>query len=230
MRRTKIICTLGPATETSETLRGLIRAGADIFRFNMSHAQHGWVRTVVRRIRQLEQELESPLAILLDTQGPAIRTGALPNELELKRGDFLELRVAGCAREGKIFGRCQLCRTGERCQRRRHGSRRQWRHPARGHEQESRPNSLQGRDRRKAGLAPAHQSPRRACESSRPNEKGSARYRSRCRDGASISSRSVSRGRKTTSKNCGASCEKRRAAHKSSPKSKTNPRCNISTR
>ena len=95
MRRTKIICTLGPATETSETLRGLIRAGADIFRFNMSHAQHSWVRTVVRRIRQLEKELESPLAILLDTQGPAIRTGALPNELELKRGDFLELRVAG---------------------------------------------------------------------------------------------------------------------------------------
>ena len=95
MRRTKIICTLGPATEKMETLRELIRAGADIFRFNMSHAEHGWVRQVVRRIRRLERELERPLATLFDTQGPAIRTGALPKELDLKRGDLLELRVQG---------------------------------------------------------------------------------------------------------------------------------------
>ena len=93
MRRTKIICTLGPATEKEETLREMIRAGADIFRFNMSHAEHPWVQQVVRRIRKLERELERPLAILFDTQGPAIRTGPLPNELELKRGDILELRV-----------------------------------------------------------------------------------------------------------------------------------------
>jgi len=95
MRRTKIICTLGPATEKAETLREMIRAGADVFRFNMSHAQHGWVRQVVRRIRKLERELQRPLAVLLDTQGPAIRTGPLPNEVELKRGDILELRVRG---------------------------------------------------------------------------------------------------------------------------------------
>jgi pyruvate kinase len=95
MRRTKIICTLGPATEKAETLREMIRAGADVFRFNMSHAQHAWVRQVVRRIRKLERELQRPLAVLLDTQGPAIRTGALPNEVELKRGDILELRVRG---------------------------------------------------------------------------------------------------------------------------------------
>ena len=88
MRRTKIICTLGPATETRETLRRLVRAGADVFRFNMSHAKHPWVREVVRRIRSLEQELERPLAVLLDTQGPAIRTGAVSNEIELKPGIF----------------------------------------------------------------------------------------------------------------------------------------------
>ena len=95
MRRTKIICTLGPATETRETLRRLVRAGADVFRFNMSHAKHPWVREVVRRIRSLEQELERPLAVLLDTQGPAIRTGAVSNEIELKPGDILELRMRG---------------------------------------------------------------------------------------------------------------------------------------
>ena len=95
MRKTKIICTLGPATETTETLRRMIQAGADVFRFNMSHAEHDWVRGVVTRIRALGEELERPLAILLDTQGPAIRTGAVAQDLELKRGDILELRVRG---------------------------------------------------------------------------------------------------------------------------------------
>ena len=97
MRKTKIICTLGPATEKRETLRRLIQAGADVFRFNMSHAKHAWVREVVRQIRLLEQELERPLAILLDTQGPAIRTGAVSKEIELKPGDILELRVRGAS-------------------------------------------------------------------------------------------------------------------------------------
>ncbi len=52
MRKTKIICTLGPATERSETLRRLMEAGADVFRLNMSHAKHDWVREIVPRIRQ----------------------------------------------------------------------------------------------------------------------------------------------------------------------------------
>ena len=95
MRRTKIICTLGPATEKMETLRALIRAGADVFRFNMSHAQHGWVREVVRRIRSLERETKRPLAVLLDTQGPAIRTGAVSDDIKLKPGDIIELRLQG---------------------------------------------------------------------------------------------------------------------------------------
>ena len=97
MRRTKIICTLGPATEKKETLRRLVQAGADVFRFNMSHAKHPWVREVVRQIRELERELARPLAVLLDTQGPAIRTGALKNDIRLKKGDILELRVRGVA-------------------------------------------------------------------------------------------------------------------------------------
>ncbi len=101
MRRTKIICTLGPATEKKETLRRLAQAGADVFRFNMSHAKHAWVREVVRQIRQLEKELERPFAILLDTQGPAIRTGAVSKEIELKPGDILELRVRGASAKEK---------------------------------------------------------------------------------------------------------------------------------
>src|SRR6266705_455376 len=95
MRKTKIICTLGPATEKPETLRQLIEKGADVFRLNMSHAKRGWVREIVPRIRQLADDVGRPVAILLDTQGPAIRTGDLKHDLHLKTGDILEFTVRG---------------------------------------------------------------------------------------------------------------------------------------
>src|SRR3954454_6513641 len=101
MRRTKIICTLGPATEKSETLRELMKAGADVFRLNMSHARHDWVRRIVPRIRQIATDAECPVAILLDTQGPAIRTGDLKSNLKLKPGDILEFTVRGARSEEK---------------------------------------------------------------------------------------------------------------------------------
>src|SRR6476469_9692646 len=101
MRKTKIICTLGPATETTETLRGLLEAGADIFRLNMSHAKHEWVRELVPRVRAIAAEMGRPIGILLDTQGPAIRTGALKSDLHLKVGDVLEFTVRGAKSEEK---------------------------------------------------------------------------------------------------------------------------------
>ncbi|MDP9003271.1 MAG: pyruvate kinase [Verrucomicrobiota bacterium] len=101
MRKTKIICTLGPATETTETIRGLLNAGADIFRLNMSHAKHEWVREIVPRIRKIAAEIPRPAAILLDTQGPAIRTGELKSNLDLKPGDILEFTVRGAKSEEK---------------------------------------------------------------------------------------------------------------------------------
>jgi pyruvate kinase len=101
MRKTKIICTLGPATEKTETIRGLLNAGADIFRLNMSHAKHEWVREIVPRIRKIAAEIPRPAAILLDTQGPAIRTGELKTNLQLKPGDILEFTVRGAKSEEK---------------------------------------------------------------------------------------------------------------------------------
>lgn len=95
MRKTKIICTLGPATEKTEVLRQLIQKGSDVFRFNMSHASHDWVRDIVPRIRMLAQKAGRPVALLLDTQGPAIRTGDLKANLHLKPGDILEFIVHG---------------------------------------------------------------------------------------------------------------------------------------
>ncbi|PYL58054.1 MAG: pyruvate kinase [Verrucomicrobia bacterium] len=75
MRKTKIICTLGPATAKTETLRQLIEKGADVFRLNMSHAKRGWVRAIVPRIRKLADELARPVGILLDTQGEKYSVG-----------------------------------------------------------------------------------------------------------------------------------------------------------
>jgi pyruvate kinase len=93
MRKTKIICTLGPATEKPQVLRQLIQKGSDVFRLNMSHASHDWVRKIVPHIRTLAEKTGRAVALLLDTQGPAIRTGDLKANLHLKPGDILEFTV-----------------------------------------------------------------------------------------------------------------------------------------
>ena len=95
MRKTKIICTLGPASEDPEVIRQMIEAGADLFRLNMSHGHHDWVRKIVPRVRAVAQQLGRDVALLLDTQGPAIRTGALKKDLRLAIGDVLEIAVRG---------------------------------------------------------------------------------------------------------------------------------------
>jgi pyruvate kinase len=95
MRRTKIIATLGPATETPEVLRKMIEAGTDIFRLNMSHARHDWVRGVVSRIRTISSEMDAMTAILMDTQGPAIRTGDVATKIDLKPGEIFEFTIRG---------------------------------------------------------------------------------------------------------------------------------------
>jgi pyruvate kinase len=95
MRKTKIICTLGPATESAEALRDMIDAGTNVFRLNMSHATHEWVRQIVPRIRAIARELDQIVGILMDTQGPAIRTGDLATKLNLVPGDIFEFTVRG---------------------------------------------------------------------------------------------------------------------------------------
>ena len=93
MRKTKIISTLGPASDTDEVIEQLIRSGTDVFRLNMSHAKHEWVSDIVPRIRSLSEKVGKFVAILMDLQGPAIRTGDLSNPLELSEGDLFELRL-----------------------------------------------------------------------------------------------------------------------------------------
>jgi pyruvate kinase len=99
MRKTKIICTLGPATDSPEVLARLIAAGANVFRLNMSHGTHEWVRTVVPRIREVARQTSANIAIMMDTQGPAIRTGDVATNLDLHPGDKVEFTVRGAKSE-----------------------------------------------------------------------------------------------------------------------------------
>jgi pyruvate kinase len=94
-RKTRIICTLGPATDSNEMLRAMMEAGANVFRLNMSHAKHDWVRDICPRIRKIAAELGEHVAILVDLQGPSIRTGDVDSDLVLKKGDLVEFRKAG---------------------------------------------------------------------------------------------------------------------------------------
>lgn len=93
-RSTKIICTLGPATESTDMIGQLIAAGADVFRLNMSHSKHDWARTVVARIREQAERHRANVAVLFDLQGPSIRTGDLAAPYRLKAGDRIEFRLA----------------------------------------------------------------------------------------------------------------------------------------
>jgi pyruvate kinase len=95
MRRTKIIITLGPATCTPPALEQLIKLGVNVFRFNMSHAPHEWVRTVAKSIREISGRLGHEVALLLDTQGPAIRTGVVEKPYDLQIGDWVSFTVKG---------------------------------------------------------------------------------------------------------------------------------------
>ena len=92
-RKTKILCTLGPATESPERIESLIRTGADIIRLNMSHASHDWTRKVYASVREAAKRADKDVAILMDLTGPSIRTGDLEVPWQLNPGDQVELRT-----------------------------------------------------------------------------------------------------------------------------------------
>jgi pyruvate kinase len=92
MLRTKIVCTIGPASRDPAILAALIRAGMDVARLNMSHGEPEFHRENIRRIRQLAEELDKPVAILADLQGPKLRVGTMPpGGVPLHAGEILVL-------------------------------------------------------------------------------------------------------------------------------------------
>ena len=92
-RRTKIICTIGPATASFDGLKALFEAGMNVVRINMSHSDHTNAAKIINWIKTLNRQVDYPVPILLDTQGPEIRTGVLENPMELSPGDVVTLSV-----------------------------------------------------------------------------------------------------------------------------------------
>src|SRR6266850_2789946 len=92
LRRTKILATLGPASSDRNVIADLFRAGADVFRINMSHTSHERMRELVSLIRAVEFEYGRPIGILVDLQGPKLRVGKFEaGSAMLAKGDTFAL-------------------------------------------------------------------------------------------------------------------------------------------
>src|SRR3954467_14680414 len=94
-RATKIIATIGPATDSDERIAQLVGAGVDVFRLNFSHGTHDSHAEAIRRIRRAEQRAGRPVAIMQDLSGPKIRTGLLRDHqsIDLRAGESLTIAV-----------------------------------------------------------------------------------------------------------------------------------------
>ncbi|GBC96182.1 Pyruvate kinase [bacterium HR16] len=96
MRCTKIVCTIGPATESPDRLRALMEAGMDVARLNFSHGTHESHGRVIEHIRRLSKQLDKPIAILQDLCGPKNRLGVLPEEgVQIETGQKVRFVLAG---------------------------------------------------------------------------------------------------------------------------------------
>lgn len=90
-KRTKILATLGPASDTVEVIEGLIKAGANMFRLNFSHGSHEYHAQTLNNIRTAMKNLNTVVSVLQDISGPKVRIGDLEEPFELKRGDIITL-------------------------------------------------------------------------------------------------------------------------------------------
>jgi pyruvate kinase len=102
LRRTKIVCTLGPATSSPEMIRRLVAAGMDVARLNFSHGDHDSHRRLMAEVRAASAELGRPVGILQDLAGPKIRLGILDGEVELDSGQEVELAEGETAPPGLL--------------------------------------------------------------------------------------------------------------------------------
>ncbi len=93
IRKTKIICTIGPKTAPFPTLKQLAENGMNIARLNMSHGTHEWHKGVIKHIKTINEKTGSSVAILLDTKGPEVRTGDVSRDIDLQKGETLTLTI-----------------------------------------------------------------------------------------------------------------------------------------
>jgi len=103
-RHTRITFTIGPATESEAQLEAIIKAGANVVRLNMAHADHAWVRTIVARVRDVSLRLKKELAVMMDIKGPEIRTGARKESTQLLVDQIVDVTGSETAQaEGDIL-------------------------------------------------------------------------------------------------------------------------------
>ncbi|MFP6835605.1 MAG: pyruvate kinase [Pseudomonadales bacterium] len=93
IRRTKIICTIGPATASFPKIERLHAAGMNILRLNMSHGDHASATKIINWVKTLNRKVQSPVATMLDTRGPEIRTGEINEPMDLNTGDVITVSV-----------------------------------------------------------------------------------------------------------------------------------------
>ena len=93
MKKTKIVCTMGPNSNDENIMRQLVKEGMDIARFNFSHGSHEEQKGRMDMLKKIREEEKKPVAILLDTKGPEIRTGVLKDgkKVLLKEGETITL-------------------------------------------------------------------------------------------------------------------------------------------
>jgi pyruvate kinase len=103
MKKTKIICTIGPASEDREILKSMMTAGMNAARLNFSHGTHEEQKRKIDLVKALREELDLPIAIILDTKGPEIRTGQFgEKEVELFEGQKFTLTMDDVLGTNKI--------------------------------------------------------------------------------------------------------------------------------
>ncbi len=95
-KKTKIVATLGPATNTKEILAKMAAAGVNVFRVNFSHADYDTVKERIRQIREINEEKGYNVAVLADLQGPKLRVGVMEDGVELKAGDSFTFTTEEC--------------------------------------------------------------------------------------------------------------------------------------
>jgi len=105
-RNAKIIATLGPATESEESIRALFEAGADVFRLNFSHGEHADHQARMNTIRKIEAEFQRPITVLMDLQGPKLRVGVFADgPVQLEKDELFVLDLDKTPGDNK---RCNL--------------------------------------------------------------------------------------------------------------------------
>ncbi len=104
MKKTKIICTIGPASQDRQTLKNMMLSGMNAARMNFSHGDHEEQKEKINLVKELREELELPISIILDTKGPEIRTGQFAEkEVQLEEGQKFTLTME------EILGTSEMC-------------------------------------------------------------------------------------------------------------------------